>query len=298
MALIIGCARSGTSILGELLASHPQVAYLFEANKIWESVGPSADGSHRLLADRATPDVCRRLRRELRRHVRPGTAIVVEKCPRNALRIPFLRAVFPQAKLIHIIRDGRDAACSLVPGMASGQWLHLRPPGWQEIQARYEGALRCAVAWQSIIQIALADLQQSDHLEIRYERLVADPQTAARELMEYLQLPSAPTMHDFAGRIQDRTAGSYQARFQSQWYRPDHDVRVGRWRENLTPEQQDAIHSLIGPTLSRLGYEVPSARRAEAVAPLAEQASAADAIPSSFSAPAPGACPAAQSLPC
>jgi hypothetical protein len=223
---------------------------------------------------------------------------VVEKCPRNALRIPFLRAVFPQARLIHIIRDGRDAACSLVPGMASGQWLHLRPPGWQEIQARHEGVVRCAVAWQAIVQIALADLAGTDHLEVRYERLVADPQGAARELLEYLQLPPDPAVGEFARRIQDRTSGSYQARFQSQWYRHDHEVRVGRWRENLLPEQQDAIHALIGLTLSRLGYDVPARCRDEAAAPTAERPSAADAIPPSFSAPAPAAFPAARSLPC
>jgi LPS sulfotransferase NodH len=298
IALIIGCARSGTSILGELLASHPLVDYLFEANKIWESIAPAPDGSHRLLADRSAPEVCRRMRRAFLRQLRPGAGLVVEKCPRNALRIPFLRAVFPQARLIHIIRDGRDTACSLVPGMASGQWLHLRPPGWQEIQDRHEGAVRCAVAWQTIVQIARADLKGSDHLEIRYERLVADPQGTADALLEYLRLPQAPAVREFARRIQDHTARSYQARFQSQWYRADHEVRVGRWHENLSQEQQDTMHALIGPTLSQLGYEVPSACRGEGAPPPAERVSAANALAASFNAAAPGAFPAAPCRPC
>lgn len=257
MAFVIGCARSGTSILGELLAAHPEVEYLFEANKIWSCAGQRSDGSHRLLADAANPGVCRQLQREIRRRMRREAALVVEKCPRNTLRIPFLRQAFPKAKLIHIIRDGRDTACSLVPGMASGEWLHLRPPGWQEIETTYDGVLRCAVAWQSIVQIALADLQGMDHLEVRYERLVADPVSVSEDLLAFLELPSSPLVRQFARRIQDRTAGSYQARFQTKWYRPDHDVRIGRWRKNLTLQQQDTIHALIGPTLARLGYEVP-----------------------------------------
>lgn len=134
----------------------------------------------------------------------------------------------------------------------------MRPPEWQELQARYEGVIRCAVAWQSVIQIAMQDLEGSECLEVRYERLVADPQGTARALLKLLNLPPAPAVCEFAQRIQDRTAGSYQARFQSQWSRDDHECRVGRWRENLSKEQHDTIHALIGPTLVRLGYEVPS----------------------------------------
>lgn len=42
--------------------------------------------------------------------------VLVEKNPRHTLRIPFLKAIFPDAKIIHIVRDGRDVTCSLVPG--------------------------------------------------------------------------------------------------------------------------------------------------------------------------------------
>jgi LPS sulfotransferase NodH len=259
VAFVLGCARSGTSILGELLDAHPQVNYLFEANKIWERAGTAANGSHRLTAGQATARVCREIRREFCRQRRTGAALVVEKCPRSAVRIPFLRAVFPRAKLIHIIRDGRDTACSLVPGMASGRWLHVRPPDWQDIQDQYEGVVRCAVAWQSIVELAMKDQQGSEYLDVRYERLIADPLGKAHALLDFLHLPPAPAVCQFAQRIQDRTAGSYQARFQSRWSRNDHECRVGRWQENLSKEHQDTIHELIGPTLTRLGYEVPMA---------------------------------------
>ncbi len=59
IALIVGCARSGTSILGELIASHPEVKYIFEAHHIWEIAGLGENESHCLLKEHATPDVKR-----------------------------------------------------------------------------------------------------------------------------------------------------------------------------------------------------------------------------------------------
>jgi hypothetical protein len=69
--------------------------------------------------------------------------MVVEKSPRNALRIPFLRAVFPEARFVVIVRDGRDVACSLMPGIGGTEWRHLKPPDWKELFER-ESASRAA----------------------------------------------------------------------------------------------------------------------------------------------------------
>lgn len=258
MAFIVGCARSGTSILGELIAAHPSVKYVFEATKVWESIGRRADGSHRLTESDASWRVRRRIRRQFARchgHCEPGT-VVIEKCPRNTLRIPFLYRVFPQARFIHIIRDGRDVACSLVPGLASGRWQHLRPPDWQQIEARYEGVARCAMAWRSVVEQAMEDLLEVPHLEVRYEDLVRDPLNTAQAILSFLRLDDSPAMIDFARRIQNETAGSYQAQFQVQWFRHDHATRIGRWRENLSRDERAQVHELIGPLLRRLGYGV------------------------------------------
>lgn len=262
IAFIVGCARSGTSILGELIAAHPSVKYVFEATKVWESIGRRADGSHRLTAHDASWHVRRRIRREFARcygHCEPG-GVVVEKCPRNTLRIPFLHRVFPKAKFIHIIRDGRDVACSLVPGLASGRWQHLRPPGWQAIEQEYDGVARCAMAWRVVVEQALEDLGDLSHIEVRYEDLVRDPAGSAQAILNYLGLLPSPAVDEFAHRIQDQTDGSYQAQFQVQWFRDDHARRIGRWRENLSPSEQEQVHELIGPMLQRLGYARPVAQ--------------------------------------
>jgi hypothetical protein len=253
VAFVIGCARSGTSILGELIASHPDVQYVFEAHDVWESVGTGPGGSHRLTADDATPAVRDRLRGWVRERL-GGRRLFVEKTPRNVLRVPFLRAVFPEARLVHIVRDGRDVACSLRPGIAGGTWEHLKPPGWRELADRYEGVERCARAWRAVMETALDDLAGVPHLEVRYERLVARPAEVAAELLGHLGLGADPDVTAFCEKVRDETRGSYQARHQDRWYRDGHARRVGRWREDLDPGQQRVVNDVLGPVLDRLGY--------------------------------------------
>lgn len=256
-ALLFGCARSGTSILGELIASHPDVAYLFEASHLWEAAATNADGSHRLTAAHATDRPRIQLRREFHTllDARNG-GLLVEKCPRNALRVPFLREVFPEAKMIHIIRDGRDVACSLMPGIGGEKWSHLKPPGWRDIARQYQGVTRCAMAWRAVLEVAMEDLADVPHLQVRYEDLVREPVMTAKKILNFLALDEDPNVVAFASQIQDRTTDSYLAKGQDRWCRDDHSRRVGRWRENISPDEQAEVLRLIGPTLERLGYVV------------------------------------------
>jgi len=254
VAFVVGCARSGTSILGELIAAHPQVTYIFEAHHVWETAGTGMNDSHRLVAADATPPVRARLREWLHGQGSPDT-VIVEKTPRNVLRIPFLRAIFPDAQIIHIVRDGRDVACSLMPGVGGAEWQHLKPPSWQQLMSAATGVVRCALAWKESVEIALDDLQGVPHLQVRYVELVTRPREEARRVMRYLGLPDRPAVVAFCDKIQDSTRGSYHARHQTLWYREDHQRRVGRWRENLTGEEQQAVIDVLRPLLQRLGYE-------------------------------------------
>ena len=174
IVLLVGCARSGTSILGELIGSHPNVKYVFEAHAIWELGGKGINDSHRLTAERATPLVKNKIRNWFQEQSQ-NTLTLVEKNPRNILRIPYIHEIFPEAKIIHIVRDGRDVACSMAPGCGGEEWSHLKPPSWQEFYANYTGIERCVMAWKQIMEIGLHDLQAVPHLQIRYEDLVMNP---------------------------------------------------------------------------------------------------------------------------
>ena len=158
VALVVGCARSGTSILVELIAAHPSVSYVFEAHQVWECAGSGSNQSHRLTAEAATPEVREAIAGWFARNCQKG-GMVVEKNPRNALRVPYIRTIFPEARIVHIVRDGRDPACSMVAGCGGNTWNHLRPPSWERLMHEQEGAVRCALAWKEVLEIALDYLQ-------------------------------------------------------------------------------------------------------------------------------------------
>jgi LPS sulfotransferase NodH len=250
---IIGCARSGTSILGEIIASHPSVKYIFEAHDVWETAGKGENDSHRLTEVHVDQSVEKRLREWVETQIEQNK-LLVEKNPRHTLRIPFIRRIFPEAKIIHIVRDGRDVACSMVPGCGGTEWNHLKPPGWQNFYAKYRGAIRCAHVWKEVVEIATKDLKGVDHLQIKYEELVESPLSTAKKVFEYLQLDLGPEVIEFCRVVSNHTENSYQAKIQNQWFTNNHRLRIGRWKENLTGIEKMRINLILYSTLRRLGY--------------------------------------------
>jgi hypothetical protein len=238
-----------------LIASHPAVKYKHEAHAIWDRAGLGENASHRLTAAHATSEVRRSIRKKFS-EAQGQAALFAEKCPRSVLRVPFIRAVFPEAKLIHIVRDGRDVACSMLPGIGGEEWRHLKPPNWQTLMSAESGLRRCAQAWKTIMEIALYDLAQTPHFTLRYEDLVQAPERYARALFEFLELPFAPEVAAFCMKVQNEVANSYHAQKQVKWFREDHAVRIGRWRENMSPDEAASVETLLRPLLTQFAYAV------------------------------------------
>ncbi len=152
---LVGCARSGTSILGEIIAVHPRVTYLYEVSAIWNRVLPGRR-DHRLTPADATAEVIERLHQELgARMPDPRRDLLVEKNPKHTLRIGFLDAAFPDGRIIHLIRDGRDTVASLMFRNRGPSWGHLKVPGWEELLARYpeDNHVRCAYQWRDSVAL-------------------------------------------------------------------------------------------------------------------------------------------------
>lgn len=113
ICFIIGSPRSGTTIISEVLGRHPDIAQFYEPYFIWERhTGTGIDDVR--TAEQATSDVIEYIDNEFNIFLKKsGKTLIVEKTPENSFRIPFINKIFPNARWIHALRDGRDATVSI-----------------------------------------------------------------------------------------------------------------------------------------------------------------------------------------
>ena len=214
---IIAAPRSGSTLLFETLAESHSICTLGgEAHGAIEGaqpeLRPGAPGveSNRLESRHATPEVIRRLHEEFaaqRRSAAGGTGADVanqrflEKTPKNALRIPFLDAAFPDAQFIFLWREPRANLASIIEAWKAGRWVTYRglderadpwslllPPDWRAMRDRSLPEI-AAFQWESANRIALDDLSKIDRsrwTSVTYEELVANPRNVIERLTKFI----------------------------------------------------------------------------------------------------------------
>lgn len=115
---VIGCGRSGTTLVGELLNMHRDVQYVNENRSLWaadprSSVWGPQPAQIILTQEDATPEIAELLMDRFLREAKGPRQRLVEKTPINSFRIPYIDAIFPDALYVLVIRDGRDVAASI-----------------------------------------------------------------------------------------------------------------------------------------------------------------------------------------
>ncbi len=135
---MVGSPRSGTTVLEDMLEAHPHIATWYEPYFVLDRYFRDAPDDTR-TADDATDRVKRHARTEFAYYRRKrGCPVLVDKSPRNSLKIPFLREVFPRAKYIHLVRDGRDTVLSMY-----NKWLAIeRAVDSKDLRMQMEEARR------------------------------------------------------------------------------------------------------------------------------------------------------------
>jgi hypothetical protein len=129
---IIGCGRSGTTILGKTLSQHPEIKYLNERRDLWHQSYPEFNiwkksiNNPQLFANRRNiiPKKNSLIRKLFFREQVLGNAkIVVEKLPINNFRLDFLQASFPEAKFIYLTRNGLEVSSSIERRIQKKNWF-------------------------------------------------------------------------------------------------------------------------------------------------------------------------------
>ena len=222
---IVGCGRSGTTLLGELLSQHREVAYLNEARRIWIDAVPQTDiwsvqalpmlRNGRLNIDPNSVDPTRMAHLRSVFHAqwaRIGRPHLVEKLPENAFRIPFLRAAFPAARIVHVVRDGRAVAKSIARFNAA-DWYG--PVGALKWQALVQSAVEMGVAASASDLASFKTMLERALVEWTLSIL------AARKSMAELRVKAESERHsDSQGSGGDTGGGALELRFEDLVARP------------------------------------------------------------------------------
>jgi hypothetical protein len=242
VVFVVGSPRSGTTFLAGAIGELPGFVDLSEVTPHKAAIGE--------LAGLPPAEAARRIRRVLER-VRllalvPGLR-GVEQTPETAFVLGAALDAYPEARTVHLVRDGRDVVCSLLErgwlsagrvggddaklayGAAARFWVE--PERMAEFETASD-ATRAAWAWRSYVGAARS-VDDPRVLELRYEAIAADPAAAARTLARHLGVEPAPA---------ERALGAF------------HDRSIGRFRSDLSPEALADVEREAGPLLAALGY--------------------------------------------
>jgi hypothetical protein len=271
---VVGCPRSGTTLLQRMLDAHPMLTVSNDTHFIPRALDKVKTDTNLSLTPELV-DFVRHYKRFRRlgisdaavdlaaqqsstypefvsalyaaRAQASGKLLAGEKTPDYVRRIPVLHRLFPSARFIHIIRDGRDVALSTL------QWAHEKKgPGRYALWQDYPLAV-CALWWAWQVNSGReegAALGAGVYLEVRYEDLVANPEENMARITHFLNLPYAQEMVAFhAGKT--RKAEGLSAK--SAWLPVTGGLRA--WDVEMAPEDQALFQTLAGNLLDALEYE-------------------------------------------
>src|SRR3954447_26883430 len=281
---ICGATRSGTTLMRLMLDAHPDMAIPGETHFLPPMIQASSRRSR--SAEELATMVIEAERwgdfhldeDELRRRfdaldplnctdaIRAFYRLYVEKqgkhrwgdkSPGYVRSMILLEKAMPEVRFIHMIRDGRDVALSVVPR----EWGPKTMAGAADL-------------WRRRIEKARRQAPKLSHyLEVHYEDLITDQEAVLRRVADFIELPWDPVMLDYHERAAERLAekardlptrtGMITAESRLERHKPASDPpradRIARWKTMMDPADLAEWESIAGDALVAAGYELSSA---------------------------------------
>lgn len=270
--MFVGCGRSGTTLVRAIFDSHPDLAvthhaqfivdmgqrrrrYETDHGLVTERFLADLFASHRYpllnlteasvrqLFEEPTPSYPDAVRRVLELYAHSqGKSRYGDKTPGHVLRIDLLAGLFPEARFVHVIRDGRSS------------WLGYRDRGFGP-----QSLPDAAFNWKGRVlrgRRAGQALGPDRYHEIRYEDLVEDPHASLQPLCAFLGLPFDESMLRFHERS-DHVLAGMGASGRMAFENVSRPVTAGMraWRDGLSDEELQVFEAIAGDLLADLGYE-------------------------------------------
>lgn len=273
---IVGCPRSGTTLLRNLLRSHPRLSFPPETHFIpqlykaygelhtkvdvrklsrlilsleWVKSWECTFDKDALYACHSYREIINELFNAWLRH--EGKKRWGDKTPHYVLYLTTLARIFPDAKIIHIYRDGRDVAKSWVKSPFGPENLYAAAAQWQHFvqSGRQAGAM----------------LPSHTYMEVCFETLLQKTEAILRRLCAFIDESFDPAMLKPnvlpmpAQRIRIPILGTYRRGLATQPYIVKGNSH--KWKMDLTVDERALVEAIAGPTLQILGYELEGHQR-------------------------------------
>lgn len=263
LVFVVGCPRSGTTFLQKLLGSNPQIrttrethlfdAYLGQDIRSWRgeiekaSSNPWAVGISWYLGEDYFFSALREYAYNLiKPHVVDLKAdqLFIEKTPNHAEYIPEILAVFPECKIIHLIRDPRDVVASIIA--ASRSWARYFPRAAND-------AARMWVRYVNEVGSSRNLLGENQFFQLKYEHLLSSTKEVIESLSTFLkiqwkqeELEKAIRKNDARSKIRKR-GGEDSQKFLRK-------AKPGSWKEDLNWKQKFDVWRIARKTMNEVGY--------------------------------------------
>lgn len=271
LIVVCGCGRSGTTLTRVILDSHPDLYAGPEsllllplpvdpAALAWKFNLPEADVRELVAGTAGRAQLVESFQAMILR--RSGKRVWVDKTARNVHRLDYILRHFPNARIVHVVRDPRDTVGSL-KGHRKRKVVAGRvvPTGYcMPVEL-------CIDRWERAWRDAAPFRRHAAFHELSYEALVEDTETTVRHLCAFLDVPFDPGMlnfHEHAAATRDH------AKFPQniEATRPISRSSIGRYRMALTATEIAMTERRLGSSMAELGYAMPpEAPRSVSIAP-------------------------------
>jgi hypothetical protein len=268
---VVARGRSGTTLVRAILDAHPALAIPGESHfpiwfamrarrygtgdrfdrdrfvadleghwafRRWDVPPPAVREAYEASRPDTLPDALRLAYATYARH--HGKERYGDKTPSFVIHIDRLARLFPEARFVHVIRDGRDVALSYL-----------------DTDFGSTSVVEAAIDWDRYVRRGRASgarLGPGRYHELRYEQLVADPERVARDLCGFLGLTFDPEMLRYFERAETlHRSLSHREHHRNLYLPPTSGLRD--WRRQMAPHDVEVFEAIAGPLLNELGYE-------------------------------------------